>query len=101
MADRRTLLRQTADLAADFLETVGTRRVGASATLEELRAGLGGALPARGETSGVVVGNLAVAADPGLVASAPTGRRAPGTRTPCSMRCRPRRPWSRKSRRAG
>jgi glutamate/tyrosine decarboxylase-like PLP-dependent enzyme len=70
MPDRRALLRQTADLAADFLDGVGQRPVRASATLEELRTGLGGPLPDRGEASGEVVGNLVAAADPGLVASA-------------------------------
>src|SRR5437868_14268497 len=44
MADRRTLLRQTADLAADFLEGVGTRKVRASATHDELLSAFGGAL---------------------------------------------------------
>ena len=70
MTERRALLHQTADLAADFLEGIGRRRVRASATLEELRAGLGGPLPGRGEASGEVVGNLVAAADPGIVASA-------------------------------
>jgi glutamate/tyrosine decarboxylase-like PLP-dependent enzyme len=70
LTDRRTLLRQTADLAADFLDGVGRRPVRATGTLEELRAGLGGPLPDRGEPSGEVVANLAAAADPGLVASA-------------------------------
>ena len=63
MNDRRALLRQTADLAADYLDGVGRRPVRANATLEELRAGLGGPLPERGEPSGEVVGNLAAAAD--------------------------------------
>jgi glutamate/tyrosine decarboxylase-like PLP-dependent enzyme len=68
--DRRALLRQTADIAADFLEGVGQRPVRASGSLEELRASLGGPLPDQAEPSGEVVGNLAAAADPGIVASA-------------------------------
>ena len=52
MPDRRTLLRQTADLAADFLEGLGSRPVRASASHEELLATMGGALPDRGEASG-------------------------------------------------
>ena len=68
--DRRFLLRQTADIAADFLDGVGQRPVRASGSLEELRANLGGPLPDQPETSGEVVGNLAAAADPGIVASA-------------------------------
>jgi len=70
MADRRTLLRQTADLAADFLDGVGDRPVRSRASHDELVTALGGPLPDRGEASGEVVGNLAAAADPGLVASA-------------------------------
>jgi glutamate/tyrosine decarboxylase-like PLP-dependent enzyme len=70
MADRRTLLRQTADLAADFLEGVGDRPVRSKASHDELVTALGGQLPDRGEATGEVVGNLAAAADPGLVASA-------------------------------
>jgi glutamate/tyrosine decarboxylase-like PLP-dependent enzyme len=70
LSDRRSLLRRTADLAVDHLETLATRPVRASGTLDELRAALGGPLPARGEAAGEVVGNLAASADPGLVASA-------------------------------
>ena len=70
MPDRRTLLHQTAELAADFLDTVASRPVRATATHEELVAALGGPLPDRGEPAGEVVSNLARAADPGLVASA-------------------------------
>src|SRR5215212_133581 len=70
MPDRRTLLRQTADLAADFLDGIGSRRVGASATHEELLATMGGPVPERGEASGEVVSELARMADRGLIASA-------------------------------
>ncbi len=70
MPDRRTLLRQTADLAADFLEGVADRPVRASATHDELVAALGGELPARGEAPGEVVADLARAAEPGIVATA-------------------------------
>jgi glutamate/tyrosine decarboxylase-like PLP-dependent enzyme len=70
MPDRRTLLHQTADLAADFLEGVDRRPVGGTATRDELLAALGGPLPDRGEAAGEVVAELARAADPGIVASA-------------------------------
>ena len=70
MPDRRTLLRQTADLAADFLEGVDARPVRATATHEELLAAFGGPLPDRGEAAGEVVSDLAAIADPGLIASA-------------------------------
>ena len=70
MADRRALLRQTADLAADFLEGLDERPVRARATHDELVASMGGPLPARGEAAGEVVSELARVADPGLIASA-------------------------------
>ena len=70
MADHRTLLHQTADLAAEFLDGLPTRRVGASATHDELLEAFGGLLPNRGEASGEVIDHLARIADPGLIASA-------------------------------
>jgi glutamate/tyrosine decarboxylase-like PLP-dependent enzyme len=70
MTDRRTLLRQTADLAADFLEGLDGRPVAARASHDELVATLGGDLPIRGEAAGEVLSALAAAADPGIVASA-------------------------------
>jgi glutamate/tyrosine decarboxylase-like PLP-dependent enzyme len=70
MPDHRTLLRQTADLAADFLDGVEGRHVGARVTHDELVATLGGELPARGEAAGEVVADLARAADPGIIATA-------------------------------
>ncbi|MGH9260185.1 MAG: pyridoxal phosphate-dependent decarboxylase family protein [Acidimicrobiales bacterium] len=70
MSTRRALLRQTADLAADFLEGLPKRPVRARATHAELLTSLGGALPEDGEAAGEVVADLASAADPGLIASA-------------------------------
>src|SRR3954464_1974475 len=70
MADRRTLLRQTADLAADFLDGVASRPVRATASHDELLAAFDGELPARGEAAGEIVSDLARIADPGLIASA-------------------------------
>ena len=70
MTDRRTLLRQTADLAADYLEGVDRRHVGGTTTHDALVAALGGDLPAKGEAPGEVVADLARAADPGIVATA-------------------------------
>jgi glutamate/tyrosine decarboxylase-like PLP-dependent enzyme len=70
MPDRRALLRQTAELAADFLEGVDRRPVRATATHDELLETLGGPLPERGEAPGEVIHELAVRADPGIVASA-------------------------------
>ena len=70
MPDRRALLHQTADLAADFLDSLATRPVGATATRDELLEAFGGPMPARGEAPGEIVDHLGRAADPGIVASA-------------------------------
>ncbi len=70
MPDHRQLLRQTADLAADFLDGVDNRPVAPRAGHDELLASFGGPLPAWGEAPGEVVDHLATIADPGLIASA-------------------------------
>jgi glutamate/tyrosine decarboxylase-like PLP-dependent enzyme len=70
MPDRRVLLHQTADLAADFLEGLDRRPVHATASHDELLAAFDGALPERGEAPGEIVSELAAIADPGLIASA-------------------------------
>ncbi len=70
MPDRRILLHQTADLAADYLEGLDRRPVHATATHEELVAAFDGPLPARGEAPGEVISDLAAIADPGTIASA-------------------------------
>ncbi len=66
----RAILRRTAELAADFLETLGERPVGVSVSPDELRARLGGPLPEVGEPALEVTERLAREADPGIVASA-------------------------------
>ncbi len=70
MPDRRTLLHQTADLAADFLEGLDRRPVHATAGHDDLVRAFDGALPPRGEAAGEIVSHLASIADPGLIASA-------------------------------
>ena len=70
MPDRRALLHQTADLAADYLDSLETRPVAATATRDELLEAFGGPMPARGEAPGEIVDHLGRAADPGIVASA-------------------------------
>ena len=63
----------TADYAAQFVGSLDERRVGTSATLEELRASLGGPLPERGLDDAQVVAELIEAAEPGVMAM-PSGR---------------------------
>jgi glutamate/tyrosine decarboxylase-like PLP-dependent enzyme len=70
MPDQRALLHQTADLAADFLDRLQTRPVGATASHAELLDAFAGPMPERGEAPGEVVHDLAQIADPGLIASA-------------------------------
>jgi glutamate/tyrosine decarboxylase-like PLP-dependent enzyme len=69
----RELLRLTADHAADFLATLGDRRITPSATLEELREGLGGPLPQRGLDPRAVIASLVEAVEGGIV-GIPSGR---------------------------
>ena len=45
MSEARDLLRLTAELAADYVETLGERPVFPNVTPEELRLALGGPLP--------------------------------------------------------
>jgi glutamate/tyrosine decarboxylase-like PLP-dependent enzyme len=66
----RTLLRRTADLAADYLESVDERPVYPQISTEELYARLSGPLPEGPRDPEAVVEELARAADPGIVASA-------------------------------
>jgi glutamate/tyrosine decarboxylase-like PLP-dependent enzyme len=66
----RELLRRTADLAADFVESLAERPVFPTATVEELEAALGGPLPEDPVDPVRVVEELARAAEPGVVASA-------------------------------
>ena len=73
MGDTRDLLRRTADLAADFLDTLDSRPVFPSATPEELRAALGGPLPDESVDAEQVIEELVATAEPGVVAM-PSGR---------------------------
>jgi glutamate/tyrosine decarboxylase-like PLP-dependent enzyme len=69
----RTLLEQTAELAVAHLEGLADRPVGWSASVEELRASLGGPVPKMPADPCEVIGDLAAAVEPGLVGS-PGGR---------------------------
>lgn len=63
-------LEAAARAARAYLASLADRPVGASATLADLRAALGGPLPAQGADPAMVVTDLARSADGGLVASA-------------------------------
>jgi glutamate/tyrosine decarboxylase-like PLP-dependent enzyme len=69
----RDLLGFTAGLAAEFYESLASRPVFPSATVDELRASFGGLLPQGPTAPRAVVAELAAAAGPGLVAE-PGGR---------------------------
>ena len=73
MSDERELLRRTAEIAADFLDTLDERSVWPPASVDGLRAELGGALPDGPNDPLEVVEALAAAAEPGVV-GIPSGR---------------------------
>jgi glutamate/tyrosine decarboxylase-like PLP-dependent enzyme len=66
----RELLRRTAEIAADFVESLDERPVWPEAGVEELRASLGGSLPERPSEALDVIEELAANADPGVVGMA-------------------------------
>ena len=69
----RDLLHRTADIASDFLESLDERPVRPDATVDELRAALGGPLPEQPSDALAVIERLARVADPGVM-GAPSGR---------------------------
>jgi glutamate/tyrosine decarboxylase-like PLP-dependent enzyme len=69
----RDLLQRTAEIASDFLESLDERPVGPEATVDELRAALGGPLPEEPSDALEVIEKLARDAEPGLMAT-PSGR---------------------------
>ncbi|HEU5278362.1 MAG TPA: pyridoxal-dependent decarboxylase [Gaiellaceae bacterium] len=73
MTDTRALLQRTAELAADFLESIDDRPVFPTASADELRAALGGPLPDGPTDPRTVVEELAADAGRGIVAI-PSGR---------------------------
>ena len=69
--DRRyEVLGDAAQLARDFVDGLAERPVGATATIDELRARLERPLSDAGEDPRIVVAQLAADADPGIIASA-------------------------------
>ena len=73
VSDERELLRRTADIASDFLDTLDERSIAPAADIDELRAALGGPLPDEPSDPLAVVQALAAAAEPGVV-GIPSGR---------------------------
>ena len=69
MSDARELLRQTAELAADYLDTLESRPVFPEVSPEQLREALGGPLPEEPLPAEQVVVELAAGAEPGVVAT--------------------------------
>jgi glutamate/tyrosine decarboxylase-like PLP-dependent enzyme len=67
---RYEVLDDAARLARAFLDGLPSRRVGAEASLEELRSRLGRQLTQEGEDPGAVISDLARDVEPGLIASA-------------------------------
>ena len=68
MTEPRELLRRTAEIAADYLESLEERPVYPRTSPDELREALGGPLPEEPLDPAEVVGELAEAAEPGVVA---------------------------------
>ena len=73
MSELRDLLESTANIAGDFLESLGERPVVPEVDLDALRRALGGPLPDGPTDAQTVVSGLARNAEPGIVAS-PGGR---------------------------
>jgi glutamate/tyrosine decarboxylase-like PLP-dependent enzyme len=69
----RDLLQRTAEIASEFLESLDERPVRPEATVDEMRAALGGPLPEQPADALSVVEQLGRDADPGLMAM-PSGR---------------------------
>jgi glutamate/tyrosine decarboxylase-like PLP-dependent enzyme len=73
VSDERLLLRRTAEIAAEFVESLDERPVWPPATVDELRSALGGDLPDAPRDPLDVIEALAEAVEPGVV-GIPSGR---------------------------
>ena len=73
MSPRDDLFALAADYAEQFQESLDTRRVGAEASFDDVRAALGGPLPDEGGEDAAVLRELIAGAEPGIVGSQ-TGR---------------------------
>ena len=63
----RDLLQRTAEIASDYLDSLDERPVRPEATVDELRAALGGPLPEEPSDALEVIEELARDAEPGLM----------------------------------
>ena len=70
MTNERKLLRRTAELAADYIESLDDRPVFPRRSVDDIAAALGGPLPERSSDALDVVELLAREAEPGVVATA-------------------------------
>ena len=70
MSDERDLLRRTAELAADYLDSLGERPVFPQASMEEIAGAFDRMLPQTSSDPLRVVEELARAVEPGVIASA-------------------------------
>src|SRR5829696_5298757 len=66
--DEQELLRSVADYSAEYIDSLGERPIRARATVEQLRAALGGPLPEQPVDADEVVADLIEGAEPGVVA---------------------------------
>ena len=73
VSDERELLRRTAEIAGEFLDSLDERPIWPAATIHELRDALGGPLPAEPNDPLAVVEALAASAEAGVV-GIPSGR---------------------------
>src|SRR3954453_6040893 len=67
---QRQLLRRTADLAADYLESLDERPVARPVDLAALRASMGGSMPDDGVDDSTVIEDMVRSSDPGLIGDA-------------------------------
>jgi len=68
MTDTRALLHDAVDRAGDFIDSLGTRGVQATATYPEMVAAFAEPVPTHGRDAQAVLKDLATMAEPGLVA---------------------------------
>ena len=68
MTDERALLARTAELAAQYLDTLDTRAIRPDTDYATMLAAVDGPVPEEGMDASAVVDELATVAEPGLTA---------------------------------